>query len=67
MHLKQAEMHARVQASGDEGLDLQTFPGDGVLVVPIATVWSAASSVPKGGSGLIPWPLRKVHAQPRRS
>ena len=27
MHLKQAWMHARVHASGDEGLDLQTFLG----------------------------------------
>ena len=40
--------------SGDEGLDLQGFAGqEGVLVVPIAIVWGDASSVPKGGSGLV--------------
>ena len=46
-------MHARVHASGDEGLDLQAFPGQGVLVVPIAIVQGDASSVPKGEGGLI--------------
>ena len=53
MHLEQAQMHARVHASGNEGLDLQAFPGQGVLVVPTASVWGDAPSVPKGGSGLI--------------
>ena len=43
VHPAQAQLHARVNASGDEGLDLQTFPGQEVLVVPITIVWSDAS------------------------
>ena len=53
VHLEQAWLHARVDASGDEGLDLQPFPDQGVLVVPVTIVWSDASRVSKRGSGLI--------------
>ena len=48
-----AKVHARVHASGDEGLDLQAFPGQGMLVVSVATVRSDAPSVPEGGNGQI--------------
>ena len=49
MRLEQASMYARVHTSGDEGLDLQAFASQGVLVVPIAIIRGDASSVPKGG------------------
>ena len=53
MHLKQAKMHARVHAGGDEDLDLRAFLGQALLVVPVTIIRSDASSVPKGGSGLV--------------
>ena len=46
-------MHARVHSSGDEGLDLQALPGQGMLVVSIAIVRSDAPSVPEGGTGQV--------------
>ena len=45
MHLKQPLMHARVHTGGDEGPDLQAFPGQGMLVVSITVVESDVPSV----------------------
>ena len=53
VHSKQASLDARVHASGYEGLDLQPFPGQEVLVVPITIVRSGASRMSRRGSGLI--------------
>ena len=53
VHLGQARMHARFHARGDEILDLQALPGQVVLVVSITVTLGDASSVPKGGVGLI--------------
>ena len=46
-------MHAHVHASGDESLDLHALPDQVVLVIPITLIRCDASSVPKGGDGLI--------------
>ena len=46
-------MHLKQDASGDEGLCLQAFPGQGMLVIPVTIVRSDAPSVPEGGCGQI--------------
>ena len=38
VHLEQSLMHGRVNAGGDEGLDLHTFLGQEMLIVPITIV-----------------------------
>ena len=52
VHLEQAQMHARVHASGDEGLDLHPFPGQECSSSPPSS-GVMPRAVPKGGSGLI--------------
>ena len=69
VHLKQAQMHTHVHARGDD-LDLQALPGQGVLVVPIATVRSDAPSVPEGvgrSSMASSVPERTLHQRSSRS
>ena len=53
MHLKQPLLNARVDAGGDDALDLHAFACKGVLTVSVAVVRSDAAGVPQRGSGQV--------------
>ena len=51
MHLKQQVLNARVNAGGDDALDLHALACTGVLLVTVAIVGSDAAGVPQGEVG----------------
>ena len=53
MHLKQPVLNARVNAGGDDALDLHALACREVLLITVAIVRGDAPGVPQGGSGLV--------------
>ena len=53
VHLEQALLHARVNAGGDDALDLHALARQRVLVVTVSVVRGDALGVPLGGGGQV--------------